>query len=156
MEAVKYEFESYHLVWLQVHPGRTPSWLKERLRDGFHIHHVDGDHSNDEPSNLVLIEAVDHMRLHGMKLKDGIKRWRSKPRLVKADPEDKPEKPSDGDRVYQMKAELGCSWTEVAQIYHSGVKPRDVAWSDIGSTMSNRARKFASANARPWPPTNLE
>jgi HNH endonuclease len=36
------------------------------LIEGFQVHHMDGDHSNDSPDNLVLIEAADHMMLHGM------------------------------------------------------------------------------------------
>lgn len=54
----------YHHVWLSVHPRRTQEWLKRMLADGFHIHHMDGDHNNNEPRNLVLIEAGDHMMIH--------------------------------------------------------------------------------------------
>ena len=57
--------KSYHAVWLEAHPDRSESWLKERLLDGFDIHHIDGDRENNAPENLVLIEAVDHLRLHG-------------------------------------------------------------------------------------------
>ena len=57
--------EIYHKVWLRSHPERDEAWLIERLRDGFDIHHMDGNHQNNEPSNLVLIESRDHMRLHG-------------------------------------------------------------------------------------------
>lgn len=42
----------------------------DRLADGFHVHHADGDHSNDAPSNLCLIEGIDHMLVfHGWKLR---------------------------------------------------------------------------------------
>lgn len=37
-------------------------WLRERLADGFDVHHLDGDHDNDHPSNLILLETVDHTR----------------------------------------------------------------------------------------------
>lgn len=57
--------ESYHMVWLASHPNRTLEWLQERMRDGFDVHHLDGDHGNDAEENLVLIECLDHMRLHG-------------------------------------------------------------------------------------------
>ncbi len=62
------ELQNYHLVWLRDNPKRSEAWLRERLKDGFHIHHMDGDHSNDDPSNLVLIEGGDHFMLHGAKL----------------------------------------------------------------------------------------
>lgn len=57
--------ETYHLAWLGAHPWRTPEWFREKLRDGFDVHHLDGDHSSDDPKNLILIEHSDHMMLHG-------------------------------------------------------------------------------------------
>lgn len=57
----------HHLAWLEVHPDRTEQWLRDVLKDGFDVHHIDGDHANNAPSNLVLIEHLDHMGLHGMK-----------------------------------------------------------------------------------------
>ena len=57
--------QEYHLVWLEAHPHRAKEWLEERLREGFDVHHLDGNHSNNEPGNLVLIEHTDHMMLHG-------------------------------------------------------------------------------------------
>lgn len=58
--------QSYHYVWLSVHPGRDEAWLKEVLAKGFAIHHMDGNHDNDASDNLVLIEQADHLFLHGM------------------------------------------------------------------------------------------
>ena len=43
------------------------------LANGFHIHHVDGDHSNNNPTNLVLMEGVDHTLLHGHDIRLGAK-----------------------------------------------------------------------------------
>lgn len=63
--------EEYHAVWLADHPNRTEDWLRQRLAEGFDIHHLDCDHSNNAPSNLVLIEHVDHLRLHGNNVKLG-------------------------------------------------------------------------------------
>lgn len=60
------DFESYHHVWLAAHPKRSSEWLARQIGEGFHIHHMDGDHSNDDPANLVLIESLDHLRLHGI------------------------------------------------------------------------------------------
>ena len=54
----------YHIKWLAAHQDRTAEWLSERLKDGFDIHHIDGNALNNEPSNLVLIEHQDHMGLH--------------------------------------------------------------------------------------------
>lgn len=58
--------KAYHLAWLQSHPERSREWLKKMLAEGFEVHHIDLDHTNDHPANLALIDAVDHMRLHGL------------------------------------------------------------------------------------------
>lgn len=58
--------KSYHRAWLEYHPCRTEAWLRERLSEGFHVHHVDRDHANESRENLVLIEAEDHMMIHGI------------------------------------------------------------------------------------------
>ena len=57
--------QDYHHVWLSKNPNRTPHWLAERLKEGFDIHHLDGDHSNNSEENLVLIDHWDHFALHG-------------------------------------------------------------------------------------------
>jgi hypothetical protein len=57
---------AYHLAWLKAHPERSREWLKAMLVAGFEVHHVDGNHHNDHPANLVLIDHVDHLRLHGL------------------------------------------------------------------------------------------
>ena len=59
--------QEYHHVWLSAHPWRTEEWLKKQLSEGFDIHHIDGDHSNNDPGNLVLIDHADHMMLHSGK-----------------------------------------------------------------------------------------
>jgi hypothetical protein len=64
----------YHYIWLEAHPYRDKDWLCRVIGDGFHIHHMDGDHSNDHPDNLVLIEAGDHFMLHGQKGFNPLKR----------------------------------------------------------------------------------
>lgn len=57
-----------HRIWLKTHPTRSKDWLAARVRDGFDIHHANGNHFDDSPNNLVLIECDDHQKLHGMKL----------------------------------------------------------------------------------------
>lgn len=55
----------HHAAWLADHPHRTEAWLRGKLADRFDIHHIDGNHHNNNPRNLVLIESMDHSRLHG-------------------------------------------------------------------------------------------
>ena len=48
--------------------GMTEEFLQQAMTAGFDIHHVDGDHDNNDPDNLVLIWSGDHMAvLHGLK-----------------------------------------------------------------------------------------
>lgn len=145
--------QSYHVAWLSAHPERTADWLRDRMKDGFHVHHVDGDHDNDDPSNLVLIDGVDHMRLHGMKLTDGIRKWRSKRRVVVAEKAAAEVKKTDAEArsIYEMKIETSGSWTTFAKIYY-GQKPSSSAWCNIGASLSNKARVFATRNGLKWPP----
>lgn len=55
----------HHRRWLEAHPNRDLVWLRFMTRQGFDVHHIDGDHSNNTPENLALVEHDDHMRLHG-------------------------------------------------------------------------------------------
>lgn len=58
-------WQPHHKAWLLSHPWWSPEWLKARLREGFDVHHLDGNHDNNDPANLVLIEHTDHLMLHG-------------------------------------------------------------------------------------------
>jgi hypothetical protein len=62
-EVRKSPLDSHHKAWLQAHPERTEDWLRERLADGFEVHHVDGNGDNDHPLNLALVEGRDHVRV---------------------------------------------------------------------------------------------
>lgn len=64
----------HHEAWLTAHPERTADWLREKIREGFDVHHMDGNRDNNEPGNLVLIDHIDHMRLHGMHQSDRLHR----------------------------------------------------------------------------------
>jgi len=92
----------HQLAWLAAHPYRSEEWLRAVLADGFDVHHADGDHSNDDPRNLVLIERTDHMALHGA----GAKRLAQ---AVKSARRVSPERLEIGRRVYEAK-EPGMSW----------------------------------------------
>lgn len=36
--------------------------------DGIHVHHIDHDPGNNDPSNLVILTKSEHARLHGREL----------------------------------------------------------------------------------------
>ena len=82
--------EPYHYAWMEVHPHLGVEWLEGKLREGFDIHHLDGDHGNNDPMNLVLIYCGDHMMLHnGSKRFSRVvgKRGGRKKRVVQGEPE---------------------------------------------------------------------
>lgn len=124
----------YHHIWLASHRNRTEQWLRERLEDGFDIHHADGDHSNNDPDNLVLIEATDHMRLHG----SGLMRL-----LGDAKTERKQQRLDLGGVAYDMK-DRATSWTVIgSSLYPDSPQPQSVA--------RVAARDYAINNGLPFP-----
>lgn len=58
--------ELHHLKWLEYHPSKTADWLEGKLQEGFDIHHIDGNHTNNSRRNLVLIEKEDHLCMHDL------------------------------------------------------------------------------------------
>ncbi|MCB5205020.1 hypothetical protein LH464_21370 [Neorhizobium sp. T786] len=107
---------------------------------------MDGNHSNDEPTNLVLIDGIDHMRIHGMSVERNIDRWNSLAgKRAEAD--------AECQRAYDLKAESGLPWVEVAKIVYGNQKPRDDRpWHDIAQPLANRTRKYAKRKGIAWPP----
>lgn len=97
-----FNFQSYHLAWLSAHPERSERWLADRLKDGFDVHHLDGDHGNDDPDNLILIEAVDHQRIHGRRVKFFDRRKQHTLAM------------QEGERAYAMRC-TNMSWGDIAR-----------------------------------------
>lgn len=118
--------KDYHQVWLSVHPERTAHWLKERLIDGFDIHHIDGNKNNNHPSNLVLIECSDHLMIHGgrvSRIKKVKKIWDKGPRKKTLE---------SGEMAYNLRKK--------------GAK-----WKDLHEKASIHAKSYAKHNKLPWP-----
>ena len=138
--------KSYHMAWLSAHPNRSARWLREKIKDGFHIHHKDGDHNNNDPNNLLLIDGDDHMRLHGVSLESGIESWRVKDRR-------RQEVTQEARRIYDGKAAFGGKWIDFAKIYYGGEKISPRPWASIGESLANKARKYAERQGLVWPPS---
>lgn len=45
----------HRAVW-EYHHGEVP--------DGYHVHHIDEDRSNNDPANLLLVKGTEHVRHH--------------------------------------------------------------------------------------------
>ena len=124
---------SHHLAWLSAHPARSPQWLAEKLAEGFDVHHADGNHSNDDPDNLVLIECVDHMRLHNRgclvdRLSEGRKASRN-------------ERHERAGRIAYEAMSRGDEWRAVEK-----------AAGYQAATCIRLAKQHAAAQSLSWPP----
>jgi hypothetical protein len=157
--------EIYHTIWLENHPHRSEEWLSTQLKEGFDIHHLDGNHNNNDPKNLVLIEAQDHMLIHTgtmflpkrlIKLKEG---WTPKEDVERV----KAERQAANDLINQEKVIAkqakadgqliigkiayvlrvsGRSWTEIEDMLTDRT---------VGSAALTAAKHYAEADNRPWP-----
>ena len=108
--------------------GVSREFLDNALKCGFDVHHIDGDHSNNDPDNLVLIFAGDHMLLHGMKTYSGRTggKWKTAEQLHR-------EKMQMGEEVYGLRLS-GSYWDEI----------------EIPSGMA-KAKYYAENAGKPWP-----
>lgn len=124
----------HHLAWLCSHPDRTAEWLSSALREGFDVHHIDGDHSNNKRTNLVLIECTDHMMLHnGSKLSRLVlcgRKWGEK-RVVALN--------EKCQKAYELRQSC-IGWNEVSELL--GVSP---------VVVMNYAKQWAENKSLPWP-----
>lgn len=93
---------------------------------GFEVHHIDANRENDHPDNLVLIEAIDHARLHG--------------KTLYIPPRNYPVDITKGQRGYELKTGFGWSWGHIAT-------QLDLS---INSIIKN-ARAYATCTGKPWP-----
>lgn len=90
--------EPHQKAWLSIHPEVSESWLIEKLSEGFDIHHIDGDNSNNGPKNLALVFGPDHARLHGMPFKQR-----------------KAREYAVGKMAYELRLD-GSSWDDAASL----------------------------------------
>lgn len=120
-------FQSYHWSWLSAHPNRSAAWLSQRLADGFDVHHVDRNHSNDDPGNLVLIECGDHFMLHS-----GVRTSRLNL---------SPRKPAvNGMEAYELFRNSDLTWAHIA-----------VKLKATTGVIMHAAKRVAATHALPWP-----
>lgn len=123
--------EEHHRAWLEKH-GAEPEWLSNALNNGFDIHHIDGDHDNNEPSNLVLIYCADHMSLHG----GGLKRLVLSGRKWIDRDEYEAKAISEGKEIYERR-EAGEPWVSISVDFKNA---------------ANKAEKYAKFTGLCYPP----
>lgn len=132
--------QNYHKVWLENHPERDEEWLMTALNAGFDIHHLDGNHENDEFRNLVLVEHSDHMRMH------------DNPSFgVRGDWESRTKKINLGKDAYSLR-ETGLGWKEVEeQVGYVG----NMKYGH-GSYAINAAKAYAKYHKKTWPIPHID
>jgi len=137
-------------AWLSAHPNRTEAWLRERLRDGFHVHHLDHNPGNNDPANLVLIDGEDHMHVHnlaGGTQKRGMvamaREGRNNPNRVTAKQRRQAaEDRKEGRGAYRW---LSGGVSDVAHL-------RAVTPAGCSADYVTLAERFAASEGLPWPP----
>jgi hypothetical protein len=96
---------------------------------------VDGDHSNNDPGNLVLIEHFDHMRLH------------NRPGQL--------ERLPDYGAIRKAKSATRAAEIGAAYYAHRSAGLGMVSWVDKTGIDAGRsaawARAYAKDNNLPWP-----
>jgi hypothetical protein len=131
--------KEYHRVWLEHNPHRTEDWLKDKLRDGFTIHHIDGNHDNNSPNNLVLVTWADHTMIHN-----------GKKRMIQTGRRIGPRKPTPARPPSEKALAIGESAYKSRAMGHQ--------WCNCGvwDGMTDRqalayAQTYAIHNAMIWP-----
>ena len=47
---------NYRKIWEEYHNQKIPK--------GYHIHHIDGNHENNDPTNLICVSPEEHWQIH--------------------------------------------------------------------------------------------
>ena len=125
----------YHYVWLESHREYDENWLAQALSAGFDIHHVDGDHDNNDPANLIMVEKSDHQKLHGNHAlfchKDR-NNWDDHNKRVKM-----------GEQAYRLR-ESGMPWASVG---------KQLGYRELRATACalSVAKAYANYHEKEWP-----
>jgi hypothetical protein len=53
--------------WVLTHRRVAEKMVGGRIYPGREVHHVDGDKSNNRPSNLTILSSAQHRRIHRKK-----------------------------------------------------------------------------------------
>ena len=116
------------------------------MKEGFDLHHLDGDRNNDSPDNIVLIEHRDHMSLHDLKM-DGAK-LRKFPIVFRREPT--AEELRIEEFAYNKGAELAPTGTGAWAVV--AVAMRNEFRNDYNNQQAcHIARRWAKRNSLPWP-----
>ena len=122
--------KEHHKAYLSKQ-NMTEAFFKEALYNGFDIHHIDGDHDNNEPDNLIMIYSSDHMLLHGVKKFKGRGNgvWMSQEEIDAL-------KATQGETAYKLRL-TGLMWKQIDE--------------QLGKSTMHLAKFYAQHNNLEWP-----
>lgn len=109
-----------------------------KIPKGYHVHHIDGDKSNNDISNLQLLKGTEHWSLHGKLLTEEEREWRKNNIIKNAVPK----------AVEWHKSEEGIAWhKKQVQNRKDNRTIRKCVCEECGkefTIFSNRNSKFCS------------
>ena len=117
-----------------------------KIPKGYHVHHIDGDKSNNDISNLQLLKGVEHWSLHGKILTDAERDWKRQNVVEKAVPK----------AIDWHKSAEGLEWhRKQVEFRKDNRTERKCVCEECGKEFiifSNKNRKFCSdaCKARMW------
>lgn len=123
----------HHEAWLRAHPDRSRTWFLTRLAEGFEVHHLDSDPTNNRPENLVLLEERDHKRVHSL-------------HMARERTEREAEAAVLGRLIYEARVEP-MMWREA----YERVVGTDTPLGGCARAQ-HLAKLYADRAGRPWPP----
>jgi len=121
------ELSEHHKAWLSKHRKASIEFLREACAAGFDVHHIDEDHGNNDPDNLILIYSGDHALLHKLGMMDERGGCWEKAK----------ERTERGRIAYDLRAQ-GKAWYDIAE--QIGVK-----------NPCNLAKIHAASTGKEWP-----
>lgn len=127
-----YNIRMHRFVW-EYYNGDIP--------EGYDVHHIDGNRSNNDISNLQLLKSEDHKKLHGETLSDEEREWRRQNLNNKARPK----------AIEWHKSREGSEWHKehIRKQHEDGVFKKQLVCTQCGKTYigiahSNTGNHFCS------------
>ncbi len=139
-----YSLTTTQKAWLTKHPNVSQQWLVGAQSEGFELHHIDCNHDNDSPDNILLIFGRDHKYIHGISSSFGLMANKSRDAWIC-------KRESDyiriklGEKGYTLR-QSGMKWPDVGiALGYAGRRGQQ------GGSAANATRQYAKYNKLTWP-----
>jgi hypothetical protein len=134
--------------------------LRERIADGFQVHHLDHNPGNNDPANLVLIEGEDHMHVHNLAGGTQFRGLVEMAREGMANPNRQKRKVRNPHKEAREKerADFNLGWKTYGLIVSKLATIETLEAEDKASGGPDRvhlAQIYAAQTRIPWPPRTI-